>query len=446
VTFPPTVDSWRSQTVAAKRQTTRCITLVLFVWLAFLGCALPASAQEGWVADLKADPYGPPRFLAVDKSSQTFWMFEQKSPLHVSTQLPCTTGKEPGTKWKEGDLKTPEGVYFIKERVTGGLDFTLYGDLAFPLNYPNPIDIINGRKGHGIWIHGRGQPITPNESKGCVVLNYPDIRQLDSQLVKRTLPVVIANEIHWSADAPASTKEAQEVIANTLEWAKAWSRKSDEFFAFHDAAKFSVAQGEPFNEFCEHKRQLFAKMPWIHVLLDDVRAVQGPDYWVTYFGQFYRSPIMASEGVKRLYWQKNDQGRFVIVGMEYEEAPIGLESKYLARVRGDITTLVEAWRQAWEKGSVADYIGYYADNAVQGDRRGKTAIMEQKQQLWQGKKAPKKVAIRDLKLGLAQDGVQVEFTQEYASKDGVSDKGKKKLVLTPVGDGWSILDEDWSKM
>ncbi len=432
--------------MAAKRQTSHRLFILLFACLA---CILPVASavgQDGWVADLKANPYGPPRFLAVDKSSQTFWMFEQKSPLRVATQLPCTTGKEPGTKWKEGDLKTPEGVYFIKDRLTGGLDFNLYGDVAFTLNYPNPIDIINRRTGHGIWIHGRGQPITPNESKGCVVLNQPDIKGLDTQLTKRILPVVIANEVHWSAEAPVATKEAEEVIANTLEWAKAWSRKSDEFFAFHDAAKFSVAQNEPFNEFCDHKRQLFAKMPWIHVLLDDVRAVQGPGYWVTYFGQLYRSPILSSEGIKRLYWQKNDQGRFVIVGMEYDEVPVGLESKYLARVRGDITTLVEGWRQAWEKGAPSEYIAYYADNATQGDRRGKTTILEQKQHLWAGAKAPKKVAFRDMKIGLSQDGVLVEFIQEYASKDGVADKGKKKLLLAPVGDGWSILGEDWSKM
>lgn len=432
--------------MAAKRQIPHRVQTALIAFFACLLFVAPAQSQEGWVADLKADPYGPQRFLAVDKSSQTFWMFEQKSPLRVSTQLPCTTGKEPGTKWKEGDLKTPEGVYFIKERLTGGLDFNLYGDRAFTLNYPNPIDVINRRTGHGIWIHGRGQPITPNESKGCVVLNYPDIKQLDGQLTKRTLPVVIANEVHWSADVPIATKEAQEVIANTLEWAKAWSRKSDDFFAFHDATKFSIAQNEPFNEFRDHKRQLFSKMPWIHVLLDDVRAVQGPDYWVTYFGQLYRSPILASEGVKRLYWQKNDQGRFVIVGMEYDEVAIGLEGKYITRVRDDITTIVEAWRQAWEKGAAADYIAFYADNASQGDRRGKTAIFEQKQQLWVGNKAPKKVAIRDMKIGLSQDGVLIEFIQEYASKDGVADKGRKKLVLAPVGDGWSILDEDWSKL
>lgn len=416
------------------------VAALLLTWTA------AARAGEGWTVDLKADPYGPQRFLAVDKSSQTFWMFEQKSPLHPIKQLPCTTGQEPGTKSREGDLKTPEGVYFIKERINGGLDFGLYGDLAFTLNYPNPIDIIEGRKGSGIWIHGRGRPITPNESKGCVALNNPDIKELDPQLTKRILPVVIANEVHWSKDNPTATKEGQEVVAATLEWAKAWSRKSEDFFAFHDAAKYSISTGEPFETFRAHKRQLFAKLPWIHVLIDDVRAIQGPDYWVTYFGQLYRSPTMSSEGIKRLYWQRNDQGRMVIVGMDYDEIPLGLEAKYLSKVRDGVSKVVEAWRQAWEKGKLNDYMQFYDANAAQGDRKGKNAIREQKQQLWVGAKAPRKVALKDMKFSLVQDGVQVEFVQEYASKDGTSDKGRKKLVLGPVGDGWTILDEEWSKM
>ncbi|GAB6037849.1 L,D-transpeptidase family protein [Fundidesulfovibrio butyratiphilus] len=412
-----------------------------------LGVSLPARAEnEGWFVNLRADPTGPEKFLAVDKSSQTFWFFEQKSPLVVFKQLPCTTGKEPGTKTREGDLKTPEGVYFIKERLSGNLDYSLYGELAFTLNYPNPVDIINKHTGSGIWIHGRGKPITPNESQGCVALNNPDIKDLDGQLAKRTMPVIIANKVHWSKDAPQVRKEAQEVVAATLEWAKAWSRKSDDFFGFHDAVKFSIAQGEPFSVFRDHKRQLFSSLPWIHVLIDDVRAVQGPDYWVTYFGQLYRSPTLTSEGIKRLYWQKDDKGRYVIVGMDYQDVNMGLEAKYLDRVRPDAIALVEAWRQAWEKGNLQGYMGFYAENASQGDREGRSAIREQKQKLWAGAKAPKKVALRNVKVGLDNKGLEVEFVQEYVSKDGVSDKGLKKLVLAPLGDKWQIVDEDWRKL
>ena len=414
--------------------------------IAALAVSAAAQAAEGWAVNLQADPYGPQRFLAVDKSSQTFWFFEQKSPLQVYKQLPCTTGQEPGTKWREGDLKTPEGVYFIKDRIGGGLDFSLYGDLAFTLNYPNPIDVINGRKGSGIWIHGRGKPITPMESRGCVALNNPDIKELDPQFSRRVLPVVIANEVHWSQDLPKSSKEAQEVVAATLEWAKAWSRKSEDFFAFHDAEKFAISSGEPFSNFRDHKRQLFSRLPWIHVLIDDVRAVEGPDYWVTYFGQLYRSPTLSTEGVKRLYWQKNAQGQPVIVGMEYVEGKLGLEEKYVARVRPDVIRSLEAWRLAWEKGKLPEYIALYADSATQGDRKGKSSIREHKQLLWAGNKAPKKVAIWDVKVSLAQDGVQVDFMQEYTSRDGVSDRGKKRLIFSPQGDNWAIQDEDWSRI
>lgn len=423
------------------------VSLAVFSLIFSIVVSIPATAQdEGWRVSLKADPTGPEKFLAVDKSSQTFWFFEQKSPLAVYKQLPCTTGKEPGTKTREGDLKTPEGVYFIKERLSGNLDYSLYGELAFTLNYPNPVDIINKHGGSGIWIHGRGKPITPNESQGCVALNNPDIKDLDGQLAKRTMPVIIANKVYWSKDAPQVGKDAQEVVASTLEWARAWTRKSEDFFAFHDAAKFSIAQGEPFSVFRDHKRQLFSSLPWIHVLIDDVRAVQGPDYWVTYFGQLYRSPTLSSEGVKRLYWQKNDKGRYVIVGMDYQDVNMGLEAKYLERVRPDVVALVESWRQAWEKGKVQDYIGFYSQNAVQGDRQGSAAIREQKEKLWTGSKAPRKVALHNVKIGLDNKGLEVQFVQEYASRDGVADKGRKKLVLAPLGDKWVIVDEEWSKL
>ena len=57
-------------------------------------------------------------------------------------------------KMREGDKKTPLGVYQVTgflppERLT---DF--YGAGALPINYPNAWDRKQGRKGHGIWLHG----------------------------------------------------------------------------------------------------------------------------------------------------------------------------------------------------------------------------------------------------------------------------------------------------
>ncbi|MDQ7830754.1 MAG: L,D-transpeptidase family protein [Desulfovibrionaceae bacterium] len=300
-----------------------------FIAILFALCLVPeAGFGEGWQAPLTDSDKGPTRFVAIDKNSQTFFLFERKSPLRVVEKIPCTTGLLLGDKLKEGDLRTPEGVYFITSRLDGGLDWEQYGDLAFPLNFPNPVDVIKGKTGHGIWIHGRGNTITPYETRGCVALNTPDIRNLDGQLERR-MPVIIGNRLKLDKTPETLGREADEVVAATYAWAKAWESKSEAFFEFHDAQKFAISQGQPFSAFRNQKEGLFRKLPWILVAVEDVRAVAGPDYWVTYFIQFYRSPSLISQGVKRLYWQKNDTDKWVVVGMEFEQMEPTLAGKYV---------------------------------------------------------------------------------------------------------------------
>ena len=50
----------------------------------------------------------------------------------------CTTGQAQGDKQVRGDLKTPEGVYFVVRKRTERLDFEEYGGEAYILDYPNP--------------------------------------------------------------------------------------------------------------------------------------------------------------------------------------------------------------------------------------------------------------------------------------------------------------------
>ncbi len=436
-------------------------------------------SAKGWTASLAANENGPSRFLAIDKNAQTFFLFEQKSPLRAAYTFPCATGRIRGDKFVEGDLKTPEGVYFVTSRLDGGIDHGLYGDLAFPLNFPNPVDRLKGKTGYGIWIHGRGHAITPFETRGCVALNNPIITSIDADITMR-MPVLIAGDVQWSDAPPAVQREAAEVTAATRAWAKAWQAKSDDFFSFHDPKKFAVAQGKPFSAFKNHKKRLFRKLPWIVVALEDIRALPGPDYWVTWFTQFYRSPSLISQGVKRLYWQKDDAGEWKVVGMEFEQTPVTLAEKHPGRIGGmlaaaelpeeetpkpaavseegpaaaaasvnapdkDVAAVIEAWRRAWERGSLDAYMAFYHDNAVQGKRRGKNAIRDQKKTLWSAR-PPKRVKVADMRMHPKKDGYEVEFIQEYASGGGYADKGRKKIVLAPTDNGWRILKEKWSRL
>ena len=148
---------------------------------------------------LTSHAYGPSRMVAVDKTAQTLIMLERLSPLREIGRFPCTTGQADGDKLVEGDLRTPEGVYFVGHRIKRKLEWGLYGDIAYELNYPNPVDRIKGKTGGGIWIHGRGKEFVPRDTQGCVALKVPDMRDVAREIAYGT-PVVIADGLSWTQE------------------------------------------------------------------------------------------------------------------------------------------------------------------------------------------------------------------------------------------------------
>ena len=282
----------------------------------------PATAS-GWQARIVGNEASPFRLVAVDKMEQMLFLFERHSPLKLAEKYICTTGQNDGDKFVEGDLKTPEGVYFVINRIASGLDFEKYGDVAYTLNYPNPVDRLRRKTGHGIWIHGRGVPITPKLTEGCVSLNNPDIAVLGKNLTPGT-PVALAQAVRFE---PAPTDEDKATLNSlyqkTHDWAKAWSGRSRKFFDFYDPAAYAMAQNERFEAFRQQKERVFKKVSFIDTKVRNVQALQGPGYWVTWFQQDYRASNLSSNGVRRLYWQKDTKGELRIVGMEWEPSLSG---------------------------------------------------------------------------------------------------------------------------
>lgn len=405
--------------------------------------AWAANAQgEGWQAVLGDHPSLPSTFLAVDKDGQQFYVMGRRSPLQVIKRLDCTTGQVPGDKLKRGDLRTPEGVYFIESRRDSGLDYGLYGDRAFVLNFPNPVDRLKGKTGSGIWIHGRGNPITPRETRGCIALNNPDIAALDSTDLRLGMPVAIARDLQWN-DEPLHEGDAADALVKAVYgWGRAWQDKSDDFFAYYDASKFSRAHRKSFSAFKARKNRLFKKHDWIQVLVDDVHVVPGPDYWVTYFKQYYRTPTLATEGVKRLYWQRAESGAYKIVGREWQQADVSLEPAYVERVQSEVLASLEAWRTSWEKADLLGYLAGFDKDVRQGKRRGVAAVGEHKAALWQDAE-PREVKFQNIRVDLHPEGAVAVFQQQYVAENGYEDYGEKTVVLRPDGKTWSIVKEDW---
>ncbi len=86
-------------------------------------------------------------------------------------------------KYKEGDLKTPLGIYRIDGYRSDASLPELYGSGALTLDYPNLADRHENRTGSGIWLHGvprHNRTRGPLSSEGCVIMGNDYINTLHS--------------------------------------------------------------------------------------------------------------------------------------------------------------------------------------------------------------------------------------------------------------------------
>ena len=411
-----------------------CSLGLICIW----GCFCCSAAGAAWQAVVPEDAVKLPMLVAVDKSEQSARFYGERATQLERAKVPCSSGQVLGDKQKEGDKKTPEGVYFVESRKTQGLNYQLYGREAYTLNYPNPVDRLHNKTGHGIWIHGRGTPIVPRETKGCVALNNNDIAELDTKVTPDT-PVILANTIapYFIVGSGASA-----VKEKTRAWLRAWQERSDAFLQFYDPEAYSKSMRESFARFSNNKKRLFKRLPWIITWTDSIQVLEGPDYLVTWFNQYYRAKNLTVQGVRRLYWQKDSMGEYRIVGAEWKEKELGAEQAYLDAVAPSVHNFLGEWTQAWRNASVSKYDTFYAERAVQGHRKGRAAIRAHKRSLWQ-KKQPKQIVLSNVAMRMTRRGLEVSMNQYYGDTTGYADQGRKTLVLLPDGDSWVIVREEW---
>lgn len=430
------------------------LTVCLLAGSLFLS-GRPASAWEALLTD---DPALPPSLVAVDKANKTLFYFEKRSPLTMRQAFPSIHGQAEGDKQVRGDLRTPEGVYFVTGKVREPLDFEEYGSQAHALNYPNPVDKLRGKTGSGIWIHSKGRPIANQTTRGCIAVDLADIDALAPHLVPGT-PVVVAENIasdviqptpdvkaDVAAATPATEAMTRLLTEKTEAWNKAWASRSEAMFDFYDPDAYTRAQDESFSAFRAQKEQLFQRFPWIQIQYGEINVLQGPGYWVSWFKQYYRAPNLSTEGIRRLYWQPVKNGELKIVGMEWLPQDLGMERAYLDSLAPSVVAFVEEWRQAWERGDLEAYASYYAKDAVQDGQRGLEAITARKKRTWGPKKKPLAVEFHGLRVRLEDRGVRVDMTQVYRDTSGYQDKGTKEMLLYPEGDSWRIASETWTAL
>lgn len=255
--------------------------------------------------------------VVVDTRRSRLYLYQNDNgkPRFVADYY-ISSGKNGTEKTREGDEKTPIGVYHVTASLPRQKLSDFYGSGAFPIDYPNRWDRIQGRAGHGIWLHGTPSDTysrPPRASNGCVVLANADLDALAQNLQIGLTPVIISEDVEWlNFDDWASERKA---FQNHLEqWRADWESLDSDRYLKHYSANFS-AGNENFEAWSRHKRQVNAGKKWIKVEIGNVSMFRSPgkeDLVVVTFDQDYRSSNLSNVMKKLQYWIR-EGGRWRII-------------------------------------------------------------------------------------------------------------------------------------
>lgn len=255
--------------------------------------------------------------LVVDAKKSRLYLYENVAgqPKFVSDYY-VSQGKFGVNKFKEGDQRTPIGVYYITSRLAGAKLPDFYGPGALPLNYPNEWDKLNGRSGSGIWLHGvpsGSYSRPPLASDGCVVMANADFLKLSASVDVGKTPVIInesvefVNRTKWFADKLIASRmleewrvdvESQNVVRINNNYSK----------------NFKSLQGDNFSTWYA-KQWSSDKSGILNVKLRDVTQFRYPgkdEMIVSTFTQDTQYPKGKISTRKRQYWMKEAAGWRII--------------------------------------------------------------------------------------------------------------------------------------
>ncbi len=258
--------------------------------------------------------------LVVDQSRHRMFLYKNQDGIPVyMDDFYVTIGKKGTGKNIEGDQKTPLGVYFVTRFIESDVLPDLYGDGAFPINYPNIWDRRNGRTGTGIWLHGTPSAIfsrPPEDSDGCVIISNDDLKSLAPYVdVGQTTPVILAKKIKW--ETKTEWEKRQKSFYGYLEqWRKDWESRDVDLYLSHYSKDYE-GLGKNYDSWAKHKRRVNPSKSFIKVNLDNTSIFIYPNgtapIMVVTFIQNYSSDSFKRAYRKRQYWKMEEDGNWRII-------------------------------------------------------------------------------------------------------------------------------------
>lgn len=275
------------------------------------------TVQEGIPSGIVHLSEDLPEILWVDLKDGDLYRLKQTKQGWFSQpeSIPVSLGKQGYHKRKEGDLKTPVGVFHITSYLEDSQLASKYGDGAFPVNYPSGFDRLQGRTGSGIWIHGLPKGVTSRpllDSDGCVVLDNETLNLLKPVLKPRETMVVLAEDLEWLDARPPSYDDLMQTIER---WRDDWqSLSADQYFSHYDTSFTDLRRN--FSAWKKYKRRVNGNKQWIKVDMSRLSVIVHPEknnlVSMRYY-QNYRSSNYNWRGWKQMLWQQQENGQWLII-------------------------------------------------------------------------------------------------------------------------------------
>lgn len=261
--------------------------------------------------------------IVVDTVKSRLYVYKNTdNKLKYVADYYVTIGKNGAGKQVQGDKRTPLGVYFAGKKLTQPLA-DMYGDGAYPLNYPNELDTHQNKNGYGIWLHGTptntySRP--PRASDGCVVLSNPDLKALAPILQTGKTPVIISDNIEWLTETKSEFQaKEQRALAETIEeWRKDWvAQDADKYLSYYSKQFFY--NGGNYQKWADYKRAIQSAKPKVSISIDKLSMFSYPNIQdnivVVDFEQDFKSATLQNKMLKRQYWiNENNQWKIIYEG------------------------------------------------------------------------------------------------------------------------------------
>jgi len=374
--------------------------------------------------------------FVVDKAQQQLYIVKSNGPANqeIVRHYRITTGQAKGEKEREGDLRTPEGVYFIVNSIPGNKLPKKYGPVAYVLNYPNTVDRIFRRTGSNIWLHGRDVAIQDYQTEGCISMDNDSLIRLKDLIQVSGTPIIILDSLQILDDQGYNQSLAQ--WKNQIEtWRNAWE-SGDTATYFHSySPRFQDGVGQNYTQFTRHKAYLEKVYSWKKVSVSDIVVYTSDSQTIVSFDQRYYCPTFYGEGRKNLYYVL-ENGQWKIIAEEYQRSNPNLRREDFLR------PFVQNWQADWEAGDIEQYIANY-DSSFDDGERNFAEYKEYKSDIFT--RTPKiKVDISDLRYSnIGPMEWQITFTQDYRAEN-YHDFGQKTLQVRGYPDNLKIYNESWT--